>query len=346
MATDLQSVLGYRPVRNSDDPYPDNEVEVDVDSVVTGNITVDLRNEFLFSTVSVGGGVIAIKRYDLNNLQDAPETVTTFVPATGAGFASACCDWRNQRLYYAVGTTLNATTHVMEIHRINYDGSDGTLLHTESTSLDELGQRPVMTLSHFMWEPVNECLYYARRHPYGRTIPGTPPTSDTNIYAYLKRINSEDGSGAATLIAIENTTDLAGNSSIEGIGMSVARESLVWIERRQTGDSGSNTTRDYLVTGDLSAGSQAVLLDVLQPDYNLRFCKVSQFEDRIYFDSGVPDFYMKKVPFTATGPGDIETVLDATQGLTDGPTLVFFSAQFGCGTEEDDEYSGPCWSSL
>lgn len=346
----------YLPIRNVGD-YPNNTLELDINESITpfsSGMSVDLRNKLIFASGAIGGGLVGIRRYNMDDLSEAPVLIHSFVPTNS--FSGCCCDWFNGRVYFSAGIS-GPPNNEWGIYAINYDGSGLFQVASEQAPVDEAGDHGQLSILHMMWEPTNSNLYYAKSFPFFWRHPDfpTPPISDTNAFTHLRMVQPDFGF-PSTILSLENKTDTAGDWTIRGLGMSVASSRLVWIEGKGTGTAADPHITMYLKTGELDASGPTTLIQHEVTDGPLlHSCKVNQFNNYIYYEEltspgGTNTSRLMKM--TMEG-GDQQQVLDDFQenlfvsgehSYRQPGGLMRF--QFGCGEDKSDPYAGPCCSSV
>jgi hypothetical protein len=339
---------GFRGMRMSGE-YPDNKITFDDEPSTPPNgskiLTPDFRNKKLFVYSILSASLAGIHEFDFK-LKNRREVIT--FPRAQAAF-NVACDWQRQCIYYAKFTvvpTVSPWTYTQEIRKVNYDGTGDALLKSETwtQSINSGSGGPV----RFAVDVEAGKLYYAfTKYVFNPALGGG---GDHNSYAYIKRINV-DGSGEVTLLTREDTTHVAGDHFIWGLGVFPELGKTFWIESDYT------LTRK-LIVADLDCSSEAVILATnvssLVAEWRpIRNCIPNHREGLIYFEDlyrGGSDVGPSVFGFWKIGlDGSDETkVFDDTQpgwyvpedgrSYSLGETL---RTSFTCKTEDTGEkYSG------
>lgn len=255
----------------------------------TSRCTADYRTKYLIGARQVVGNNCELRTWDL-----AIENRTTrYTFANPLGIEPFVCgDWQSGRFYYTkdtvftIGTPAGKTTRSVEIHRVDYDGTNDVTLHTESWVNDSTGT--FGSLHSLMWEPTGNTLYFVLEKDVQYT---SMPPHDVNIFAYIKRLSAEDGSGYATVVSLEETSGASADSSIRGLGFSVAHDKLIWSQLQFHGVITATFDADadvYTADPDGSAAvsilnhSMVAATQLTQTFQNTRF---SEKLDQIYFNN-------------------------------------------------------------
>lgn len=283
----------YRRLKMDDVAYPSNTLQLlDQPSAPTAAVaimaTADLHNGFVFV---MNTGTRKLAKFDAKTLAHIADVIT--LPANTQN--PFCCDWQNQKLYYAVKTVASnsgsgPTTHTyeFEIRSVDYDGSNpNTLIATDSgTATADFG--PTATINVLRWTPLDDGrLYYElTKSRYDGSVP-----SD-NQDAYLKWVPSAGGGSPTTLISLVNPASYTYDSAsrVKDVGISTDREELAWIEHHVGRNSfgGAFTSVYYLKKDDIDVSGPTTIKTWTQntsdPDEDTpQFLHVIEKEDAIYF---------------------------------------------------------------
>ena len=331
--------VGWRALHNTG-TFPSNEVEIDDPPTLLSNtqarrITIDHRNELGFG-VRLSGGNLLIDKYQLDDLMDftARTTIHTIPNTTPSDTRGLCCDWVNGRVYYSrctVAGVAGAVPWEYEIRRVDYDGSNDTLLNTESLNPGPvLGGPP--QLYGFAWEPSNNYLFYATQ--LNVDIGGAV---GTNSYAYIQRLDADDGSGYTTIKSYEDAVNALGDSSIRGLCVNASEAKLAWISFQQLGSV--NTTQTIRYADFDGTGEVTLLSEVGISSHSIQHCVVNNKENKLWFHNFASSGSVgriSRIPFTAgLSTSDIETIMHSDQSTFGSYDIVGAAngLMFGCGME-------------
>jgi hypothetical protein len=244
---------GYRRLKLKGEDYPSNDIDIDEKTVagrppdsaslVLNTFRPDYRNKKTFFIASLFPrldqlhSTIMRSDFTLAKKERIAEFSVSFLPASGTnpGVASAltsaqiACNYVSQRVIYT--KTASATVidpfggplyeAEQEIRSVKYDGSDDTLLHTETF---QTVSGTSSGIGEIVFEPKNNRLYYGFRR-------NVKYSADTNTFSYIKHIDAEDGTGETTIVTLEDTTNGAGDYILSGPTISGRREKVIWGQR-------------------------------------------------------------------------------------------------------------------
>lgn len=347
--------IGFRRMRTSGD-YENLVVDIDEKNVAgrppsngLGIITAfrfDYRHKMGFYQAAPiprpTGNHFVLMKCDpaLQHKEQIGAFVRSFAPAGSAVVNNGliACDYVNERLVYV--NTASVTTYdpmtfdvdvVQEIRSVRYDGTDDTLIHTETSRGDEGAG---LGINHVVFEPHNERLYFATRRTdkYGG--------GDYNSFAYIKYVDALTGGNYTTLFSYEDTVNVVGNYDVLGLTVSGRQQKLLWVLRHQVDNI------QQVWASDFDGSNDAVVYDpgVVTPTAsNLRF---NERDDYMIYERQRASGDSLRVTYRIDwGATDEQSVFDSRQiSLADEEENFYagaFGAQFGCRKEiTGHEYMG------
>ena len=317
--------------------YPANVIKVNTDPLTTQTtlLGADYRNKRLIGQFFTGG-TARILTWDFS-IANRTERFS-YTDARNAVFG-CCYDWSHDRFYYTKCTSFVndgfTSTQTFEVRRVNFDGTNDTLLATETWTDEHPSLAGALGLP--CWEPNSNTLYYYQQ-VYDESP--RPITLDVNSYAYIKRIDADDGSGGTTVVTLENTTDVVGDAAINGISFSASRDKLVWTQAYS-----AVTVQDYhLYSADPDGTNKLALAHqqntVPAQTHIYRTCQVSEKEDRVYFEdryniSGSTfEAQLRRVEFDATAETTVMGNQQADWTASNRPAINQLRFRLACGHEK------------
>lgn len=235
---------GYRRIKTSGS-YPSNKVVIDKKTVAgrppeTASLTIngfrpDLHNKlgfFLgvpfprptsrtFSLMRCG--------LDFSGKERILEYQNSVLPSTTATIQATqlACNWNDRQLIYtkqisATDIPPNSYSATQQIRRVDYDGSNDTLIYEENFTSVGIGSNGIQRI---VYEPTKNRVYYTFQ--IRQDIGGV----DSNQWSYVKYVDATTGAGPVTVVTLEDGT--VGNKDYftHGVETSTKNQSLVWVQR-------------------------------------------------------------------------------------------------------------------